>query len=101
METIVVTAVWACFSAYLLWYVTSVKRNEPITVDEAKTLWKIHKENTHCAGHKWRPIARRGGKIKGFQCDCGYKYSQIKPIVTGVPEVSKLSEQGSADTILH
>jgi hypothetical protein len=88
LETIIVTAVWACFSAYLLWFITAVKRNEPITVDEAKTLWRIHKKNTHCTGHSWHPIKRRGGKIKGFKCDCGYKYSQIRPIVAGVPQVS-------------
>jgi hypothetical protein len=86
MEIIIVaTAAWAIFMAYLLWYMTSVKRSEPITVDEAKVLWKIHKKTARCKGHKWSPITRRGGKLKGFQCECGYKYSQKRPLVAGVP----------------
>jgi hypothetical protein len=85
LETVIATAVWTVFTVYLLWYLTSVKRSEPITIDEAKMLWKIHKQNSSCQSHKWRPIARRGGKIKGFQCECGYKYAQNRPIVAGIP----------------
>ena len=80
------TAVWAFFTTYLLWYMVSVKRSAPISLDEAKMLWKIHKKTTRCSSHKWRPIAKRGGKIKGFQCECGYKYKQIRPIVSAIPK---------------
>jgi hypothetical protein len=79
---------WAFFMGYLLWYVTSAKRNAAITVNEAKILWKMHKKSTNCAGYKWRLITHRGGKISGFECDCGYKYTQKRPIVSSVPRVS-------------
>jgi hypothetical protein len=68
---------------YLLWYMIAVKRSEPITVDEAKMLWKIHKKTTHCGGQKWQPITRKGDKLKGFQCECGYTYSQKRPMLAG------------------
>jgi hypothetical protein len=69
-----------------VWYVTSAKRSVPITFDDAKTLWEIHKKNTKCTGRKWRPISRRGGKISGFECECGYKYNQKRPIVSSMPK---------------
>ena len=72
----------ASFSCYLVWYVTSAKRNAPITLDDAKTLWKIHKKTTKCTGHKWHPISRRSGKNSGFECEGGYKYSKKRPIVS-------------------
>ena len=76
MDTIVLPAVWAVFTGYLLWYMIVVKRSAPITVDEAKVLWKIHKKTARCSGQKWLPITRKGGKLKGFQCECGYQYAQ-------------------------
>ena len=93
METVIVTAVWSVFSIYLLWYLTAVHRSEPITIDEAKMLWKIHKKNCRCASNKWQPIKRRGGKIKGFQCECGFKYAQSRPIVAGMPKNQQLTQQ--------
>jgi hypothetical protein len=87
MEIIVVTAVWTIFACGLFFYVIAVRRSEPITVDEAKILWKIHKRTTRCNGKKWQPIAHKGGKLKGFQCDCGYRYTQRRPIVAGTHKV--------------
>jgi hypothetical protein len=83
MDIIFLPAVWAIFTGCLLWYLIAVKRSEPITVDEAKVLWKIHKKTSHCGGHNWQPIKRRGGKLKGFQCECGYHYSQKRPMLSG------------------
>jgi len=88
MPLILLAAIWASFTGYAVWYVTSAKRNVPITFDDAKTLWKIHKKNTKCPGHKWHPISRRGGKISGFECECGYKYNQKRPIVSTMPKNS-------------
>jgi len=88
MLTIILPIVWAFFMGYLLWYVTSAKCNAVITVNDAKILWKMHKKSTNCAGHKWRLITRRGGKISGFECECGYKYTQNRPIVSSMPRVS-------------
>jgi hypothetical protein len=88
MEIIVVTAVWTIFACCLFSYVIAVRRSEPITVDEAKILWKIHKKATRCGGKKWQPISCKSGKLKGFQCDCGYRYTQKRPIVTGTHKVA-------------
>jgi hypothetical protein len=85
---ILLAAIWASFTGYAVWYLTSAKRNVPITFDDAKTLWKIHKKNAKCPGHKWRPISRRGGKISGFECECGYKYNQKRPIISSMPKNS-------------
>jgi hypothetical protein len=93
LDIVIVTAVWSVFAFYLLWYMTSVKRSEPITIDEAKMLWKIHKKSCSCSSNKWQPITRRGGKIGGFQCECGYKYAQNRPIVAGIPKNQRLTQQ--------
>ena len=83
MDIIVLPAVGTIFMGCLLWFMIAVKRSEPITVDEAKMLWKIHKKTTHCGGKKWQPITRKGDKLKGFQCECGYNYSQERPMLAG------------------
>lgn len=60
---------------------TLAKRSAPITVNDAKVIWTMHKKTTHCRGHKWQPIKRQKDKIVGFRCECGYKYTQKKPLV--------------------
>jgi hypothetical protein len=87
MDNIVLPAVWTLFTGYLLWYMVAVKRIEPITNDEARMLWKIHKKTSHCGGQKFQPVIRKGGKLKGFQCECGYNYTQRKPMVAGTHKV--------------
>jgi hypothetical protein len=88
MLPIIVPTVWALFAVYAVWYATSAKRNVPITVNDARILWKTHKKSTNCAGHKWRLIECRGGKVLGFECECGYKYTQKRHIVSSLPRVS-------------
>ncbi|MBT0158433.1 hypothetical protein G4O51_00430 [Candidatus Bathyarchaeota archaeon A05DMB-2] len=87
--TIILPTVWASFAGYLIWYVTSAKRNVTITLEDANTLWKIHKNSSNCTGHHWQPISRRGGKIFGFRCECGYKYTQKRPLVSSMPKPCK------------
>ncbi len=87
MLTIILPTVWASFAGYLIWYVTTAKRNVNITLEDAKTLWKIHKNSANCTGHKWQPLSRRGGKIAGFRCECGYKYTQKRPLVSTMPKL--------------
>jgi hypothetical protein len=96
MLTIVLPATWAFFATYLVWFVTSAKRNATITFDDAKALWEIHKTNAKCASHKWRPISRKNGKISGFECECGYKYLQKRPIISSKPKSSSLSRRSQA-----
>jgi hypothetical protein len=88
MLTIILPAVWALFTGYMLWYATSAKSSAAITVNDAKILWKMHKKSTNCTGHKWHLITGRSGKISGFKCDCGYKYTQKRPLVSSKPRIS-------------
>ncbi|MGQ9545428.1 MAG: hypothetical protein ACUVQX_06550 [Candidatus Bathycorpusculaceae bacterium] len=77
-------ALWTIFVVYATWYLTSAKRYAPLTPYEARILWKIHKQNIACDGKKWQ-IIKRGGKIIGFKCECGYKHIQKRPIVSSTP----------------
>jgi hypothetical protein len=88
MLTAIVPTVCAFFMGCLLWYVTSAKRNATITANDAKILWKMHKKSTNCTGHKWHLTRSRSGKISGFECDCGYRYTQKRPLISSKPRVS-------------
>jgi hypothetical protein len=88
LTMILLPAVWAFFTGYLLWYTTSAKQNTTITANDAKILWKMHKNNTNCAGHRWHLTKCESGKISGFECACGYKYTPKRPIVSSKPRVS-------------
>ena len=88
--TIILPTSWALFATYFLWYVTSAKSSVSITYDDTKALWHIHKKNAKCAGHKWHPILRKSGKISGFECECGYKYMQKRPIISSRPKNSRI-----------
>jgi hypothetical protein len=61
----------------------SLKRPTSMTLDEAKMMWVMHRRTAHCVGHKWQPLKLRKDKIIGFNCGCGYKYVQKRPILCG------------------
>ena len=84
MVQILFPTMWACFAVYIMWYVTSAKHCVPITRTEAKALWHIHKQSVRCNGKKCKEIKRRG-QIVGFECACGYKHFQKRPIVGSTP----------------
>ncbi len=63
-----------------------IKRTAPITANEAKVMWTMHRQTAHCGCHKWQPIKLRKDKIVGFQCECGYQYTQKRPLVCGSPK---------------
>ncbi|MEM3578277.1 MAG: hypothetical protein QXX51_07520 [Candidatus Bathyarchaeia archaeon] len=84
MWEIITSTIWACFAAYATWYFTYAKHFAPITYNEARILWKIHKQNTNCNGRRWREIKRKEA-IVGFECECGYKHIQRRPIVSELP----------------
>ncbi|MEM3704195.1 MAG: hypothetical protein QXX79_07260 [Candidatus Bathyarchaeia archaeon] len=73
MIEILAITLWACFTAYTVWYFTSAKHYAPLTQNEARLLWKIHKQTTKCDSRAYREI-HHGRKIVGFTCECGYKY---------------------------
>lgn len=72
-----VTCVGVCGALGL----TAAKRTVPITIEDVKVMWTLHKQNSNCKCRKWRPLQHKKGKVIGFQCECGYKYKQKKPII--------------------
>jgi hypothetical protein len=81
---IVMPAIWAGFGTYAVWYIARAKHYSAITPVEARTLWHIHHQTVHCNSRRWRKIRRRG-IIVGFQCECGYKHIQKRPLVSHPP----------------
>jgi hypothetical protein len=96
---IIVPAVWASFSAYVLWYVGKAKDYSPINPTEARQLWTIHRKTVNCNGKRWRQITRRGRTI-GFECECGHRHLQRRPIVTGAP-MARIESESSVFDRLH
>lgn len=80
MLEILMSTVWAGFLAYTTWYLTSAKHYASLTPNEAKILWEIHKQNAGCNAKRWREI-RHKNEIVGFECECGYKHIQKRPIL--------------------
>ena len=91
--TIILPAMWTFFATYLVWFLTAAKCNATITFDDAKALWHIHKKNSQCASRKWRPLQRKNGKISGFECDCVFKYTQKRPILSNKPRNSHINRR--------
>ena len=79
LNTLLIT-VWSGLVACAVVFALA-KRSAPITVNDAKVMWTMHKKTAHCSGHKWEPIKRKKDKIFGFRCECGYKYTQKRPLV--------------------
>ncbi len=78
LETLMIVA-WSGLAVGAI--VFTIRRPVPISANEAKVIWKMHRETAHCRGHKWRLLKRKQDKIVGFQCECGYKYTQKRPLV--------------------
>jgi len=72
--------IWIALIAYGTWYFTSAKRCAPLTNEEVRVLWKIHKQNTTCNSRRLQEI-KRGNKVVGFKCGCGYKHKQERPMI--------------------
>jgi len=77
---IIAPSLWAGFLAYVIWYSARVKTYEPITRTEARQLWVIHQQDSHCGSTKWRQLRKRGVTV-GFECGCGHKHMQLRPVV--------------------
>jgi len=70
-------AFWFLLGAYTFWFLTRVKKSEPLTLDEIVILWKIHRIETGCKSpiSKVEPITDKYSKeISGFKCACGYSH---------------------------
>lgn len=89
---------WVCFTVYAAWYFTRVKRYSPITPTEARQLWTIHKQDVHCNGRKWRRL-KNGKQTVGFQCECGYRHVQKRPIIAHAPTAPNSPEISAFDRL--
>src|SRR4030042_3188504 len=98
MLEIIAFAAWTVFVAYATWYFTSAKHTTPISPDEARLLWKIHKHALQCNAKKWRQI-KQGNKTVGFECECGYKHIQKRPISAHAPTIQVEMEPSTPEKL--
>ena len=68
------------FGLYVAWILLSAKRNVALSPEEIGMLWKCHKQKTKCKAKSVHEIVSKK-KIIGFECECGYKHFQNKPMV--------------------
>lgn len=81
---IIAPSLWVCFIIYVVWYSARAKDYAPISHIEARQLWVIHQQDSHCSSKKWRQLRKRGTTV-GFECGCGHKYVQLRPLVAHLP----------------
>ena len=79
-STVFMVTSWVCFLAYMTWYFAAGKQYASLTLNEIRILWKIHKQNSNCKGKKWQAI-RHKDKIIGFECECGFKHIEKRPLI--------------------
>jgi hypothetical protein len=94
---IIAPSLWACFIAYVIWYSARVKTYAPITPTEARQLWVIHQQDSHCGSRKWRQLRKRGITV-GFECGCGHKHMQLRPIVAHPPSTTVQLQTAALNT---
>ena len=70
-----------CFGLYIAYILLSAKNIVPMNEEEAESLWKFHRATKCCGAKKWQKITKRN-KLIGFECECGYKHVQKKPLIT-------------------
>ena len=70
-----------CFGLYIAYILLSAKNIVPMNEEEAESLWKFHRSTKCCGAEKWQKITKRN-KLIGFECECGYKHVQKKPLIT-------------------
>lgn len=99
MIEIIAPIVWAGLIVYIVWYFMVAKHYAPLTRDEVSLLWKIHKQNAGCRAKSWKEI-RHGRKIVGFECGCGYRHVQKRPIKSNMPAAT-INDQNSVLRELH
>lgn len=70
-----------CFGFYVAYIILSARQVIPMTHNEIETLWKFHKQTKCCNAKNWNEITKKK-KIIGYECECGHKHVQKKPIIT-------------------
>jgi len=69
------------FGFYIGYLLLAARNIVPITTDEVETLWKFHKQKDCCKSKTWHEIIKNN-KLVGFECECGHKHIQKKPLIT-------------------
>ncbi len=69
-----------CFGFYIAYVLLSAKNVIPMTPEEIETLWKFHKQTKCCKAETWHEITKKK-KLIGYECDCGFKQIQTKPLI--------------------
>ena len=75
-----VPTIWVSFGCAVAWFILSAKKYQEITPNDAKLLWKTHKQFTHCNAEVFSQITK-GKKLVGYICQCGYEHVQKRPII--------------------
>ncbi len=94
---ILMSGLWISFTAYAVWFTLLAKHYAPLTPTDVRILWRIHKQNIRCSSRRWREI-KRGNEVVGFECECGYKHIQKRPIVAHEP-TDAIKTQSPADSL--
>ena len=95
---IIMPSIWACLALYAAWFFVRLKSYSAISPTEAKQLWMIHRRDANCNGRKWRQV-KRGKKTIGYECECGYKHLQQKPIIGRTPATFSRPEVTTFDKL--
>jgi len=80
LYSFLVPSLLVSFSTYASWYFVYAKRYAPLTEDEVRTLWEIHKHKASCKAKQCKRIVK-GKKLIGFKCGCGHTHVQKRPMV--------------------
>jgi len=80
LYTLLLPSLWVSLAVYASWYFTSAKRYAPMTSEEVRALWEIHKQKNLCRAKHWKKIVHKN-KLVGFKCGCGYSKAQKRPII--------------------
>jgi hypothetical protein len=78
--TVLVPPLWVGLAVCVGWFFFAAKRAAPMTHEEAKMLWTLHKQEAECGACEYQEIEKRHRTV-GFRCECGYKHLQERPMV--------------------
>jgi hypothetical protein len=82
MLTLVISASLACLGICGALCIAATHRTIAITIENAKFMWTVHKQNSKCKCSNWYLLKPKNDKVNGFQCECGYRYDQKKSLLS-------------------
>jgi hypothetical protein len=72
-----------CSFTLIAGVICKTKTLQPLTTEGLEVAWKIHKQHARCRATILKCLLTRNGKVVGFKCNCGYKYTQKKSLTQG------------------